>query len=286
MFGPNTITKNSSKIEFCHRDKEYFKLHKSIKDFFSKTFNLSDYELVFIPGSGTVGIEALMFSLKKNINIIGVEGKFTNRWKKMANIYNHEECNDFENFFCQLETSQSLTFCNENCIVDAVSSFPYYEIPKNTKAFITSSNKIIGSIAGVSIVCIKNDFISDLKSYDEMSYLNLARYLKYSEKNQTPSTAPIQILDHLNNTLKNFNKNKLIDKINTNSKKLVNFFGEENIIGEYPCPVITISKSLIPITIAEKFQLYHFNDESDNYQIFTYSEVDNIYDIFLKSFSF
>ena len=119
-----------------------------------------------------------------------------------------------------------------------------------------------------------------------MSYLNLARYLKYSEKNQTPSTAPIQILDHLNNTLKNFNKNKLIDKINTNSKKLVNFFGEENIIGEYPCPVITISKSLIPITIAEKFQLYHFNDESDNYQIFTYSEVDNIYDIFLKSFSF
>ena len=63
-------------------------------------------------------------------------------------------------FFYQLETSNSRTFYKEDCIVDAISSFPYYSIPSGTKVFITSSNKILGSIPGIAIVGIKSDFIT------------------------------------------------------------------------------------------------------------------------------
>lgn len=285
MFGPNTITIINSDIGYCHRDKEFFKLFENLKNSFASIFDLHGYELIFMPGSGTLGVEATMFSTKNNLRIIGVDGKFTDRWKKMADIYNDNSVTNHEDFFCQLETSRSMSYYKENCIVDAVSSFPYYDIPKGTKAFISSSNKIIGSIPGVSIIGIKNDFINELKSSSYKSYLNLSRYLSYSNINQTPSTAPIQILDHLYNTLKNFDKEKLIDKINLNSKKLVDFFGKDNIIGQHPCPVITIPKSIIPHNIADKFQLYHLNSSSENYQIFTYSEDDDIYDSFIKSFS-
>ena len=87
------------------------------------------------------------------------------------------------------------------------------------KSFITSSNKILGSIPGIAIVGIKSDFITELKSIDYTSYLNLSRYISYSKINQTPSTAPIQILNHLNEVLKNFSNQEIIDKININSEK-------------------------------------------------------------------
>ena len=34
--------------------------------------------------------------------------------------------------FCSLETSNSSIFEKNGCIIDAISSFPYYEIPKNS----------------------------------------------------------------------------------------------------------------------------------------------------------
>ena len=283
MFGPNTISSTISNLNYCHRDKEFFQLFEDLKQSFSNLFNMHDYEIIFLPGSGTIGIEAVMFSIKNNLKIIGIDGKFKNRWKKMSKLYNDESNTMYEELFCQLETSNSRTFYKEDCIVDAISSFPYYDIPSGTKVFITSSNKILGSIPGIAIVGIRSDFITELKSIDHTSYLNLSRYINYSKINQTPSTAPIQILNHLNEVLKNFSTLEIIDKININSAKIVDHFGEDNIIGEYPCPVITISKKNIPIDIANKFQLYHVNDSSENYQIFTYSEDLDMYDAFLKS---
>ena len=284
MFGPNTIVNIHSKIDFCHRDKEFFTLHKKLVDIFKKKkFDLNNYEIIFIPGSGTIGIEAMMFSLNSNIKVVGNKGKFTSRWEKMAQLYNYKTIKRYEELFCQLETSTSLSFYKEDCIVDAISSFPFYDIPKGTKAFITSSNKILGSLPGVAIVCIKKTFLKHFFQNGKFSYLNISRYLKYSKSNQTPSTPPVQILDHLYQTIKNFKIDKIRDKIINNSSKIVNHFGNKNIIGEYPCPVISIPKSLVPNHVAQEYQLYHIHSESDYYQIFTYSEHEQLYDSFLSS---
>ena len=76
MFGPNTITSATSDLNYCHRDREFFQLFEGLKQSFSSLFNMHDYEIIFLPGSGTIGIEAVMYSLINNIKIIGIDGKF------------------------------------------------------------------------------------------------------------------------------------------------------------------------------------------------------------------
>ena len=80
MFGPNTYIKDKSSIQFSHRDTKFINLFKSVKNKFSQKFGLEDYDILFIPGSGTIGMESIFFSLKLSINVIGNEGVF----KKMG----------------------------------------------------------------------------------------------------------------------------------------------------------------------------------------------------------
>jgi aspartate aminotransferase-like enzyme len=115
-----------------------------------------------------------------------------------------------------------------------------------------------------------------------MSYLNLRRYLKYGQKNQTPSTAPTQLFKHFNLVLENFDIEKLKQKIKTNSSLLLEAIGINNIVGDTEGPVITIHKDNIPIEIANKYQLYGINTDSEYYQIFTYSCDDKLYIKFCK----
>tara|TARA_R110000765_G_scaffold423931_1_gene533607 strand:- start:1854 stop:2222 length:369 start_codon:yes stop_codon:yes gene_type:complete len=106
-----------------------------------------------------------------------------------------------------------------------------------------------------------------------MSYLNLARYKEFSDKAQTPSTAPTHLFEHLQGVLENLNVESLRRKINTNSDTIVEGLGKENFKGSTRGPVLTLSKHLIPPHLAEKYELYGINNpDSDNYQIFTYSE--------------
>ena len=55
-----------------------------------------------------------------------------------------------EKLYCQLETSNSSYYDEEGCVVDAISSFPYYDLPKNTNIFITCVNKQLGGFPGLS----------------------------------------------------------------------------------------------------------------------------------------
>ena len=281
MFGPNTYIKDKSSIQFSHRDTKFINLFKSVKNKFSQKFGLDDYDILFIPGSGTIGMESIFFSLKLSINVIGNEGVFKKKWEDFNNIYRNSNSTNID-LFCALETSNSSIFEKKSSIVDAISSFPYYRIPEDTKIFATCSNKQIGSFPGLSIVAVRKDFWSNLKSADIFSYLNLSRYLDFGQINQTPSTTPTQIFEHLEKTIDNFSISKLRDKINTNSQKVVNALGKENVIGETQCPVITINKDVVPLGIAQKFNLYGSNTNSRYYQIFTYSCRDIDYDKFCE----
>lgn len=283
MFGPNTHITSQLSLEYSHRNKEFFSLYSEVSTLFESTFNLQNYRLLFIPGSGTIGIEAVIRSCSKKIEVVGHKGKFRSRWESLVDLYpNHSP--EKEKMFCQLETSNSSVYERDGCIVDAVSSFPFYDLPKGTKLFVTCSNKQIGSFPGLSIVGIHNDHLDLIKNDPQFSYLNLQTYLDYSYKLQLPTTAPIQIFTHLREVLLNFNLKSLRNKIVENSFKITSVVGIGNIVGEKICPVITLPKTTVPKELASKYQLYGTNSDSDFYQLFTYSTSNQILNNFIYEF--
>tara|TARA_R110002072_G_scaffold97801_3_gene215144 strand:+ start:6016 stop:6876 length:861 start_codon:yes stop_codon:yes gene_type:complete len=281
MFGPNTHIKDSLKVSYSHRDNKFFTLYKEVDTLFKSTFNLEEYTLLYIPGSGTVGIEAVIRSVTPIVNLIGNEGKFKSRWQELTNQYISYGPESVD-MFCQLETSNSTTFNREGCIVDAISSFPFYDLPNNTKIFITCANKILGSFPGLSIIGIHRDYTDLIEYIEDFSYLNLGMYLQYAKKQQLPTTAPTHLFQHLKKVLSNFDLEEIRNKIVQNSCRIVNEVGSENVIGENICPVITVSKKCIPDFIATKYQLYGINSTSEYYQIFTYSAEQKDYDNFIN----
>jgi len=281
MFGPNTHIKDKLKVSYSHRDVEFFNLYKEVDQLFKTTFNLKDFTLLFLPGSGTAGIEATISSVTDIVNVIGNEGKFKNRWQELSDQYMNYGPETVD-MFCQLETSNSSIYSKEGCIVDAISSFPFYDLPNNTKIFITCCNKILGSFPGLSIIGINKNNLDLIEYRKDFSYFNLSLYLQYANNFQLPTTAPIHLFRHLKKILNNFNLEELRNKIVKNSCSIVNEVGTESIVGEKICPVITVNKLAIPIKIAEKYQLYGINSDSKYYQIFTYSADQSEYNNFIN----
>ena len=281
MFGPNTHIKDKLKVSYSHRDIEFFKLYKEVDQLFKTTFNLKDFTLLFLPGSGTAGIEATISSVTDIVNVIGNEGKFKSRWQELSDQYMNYGPETVD-MFCQLETSNSSIYSKEGCIVDAISSFPFYDLPNNTKIFITCCNKILGSFPGLSIIGINKNNLDLIEYRKDFSYFNLSLYLQYANNFQLPTTAPIHLFRHLKKILNNFNLEELRNKIVKNSCSIVNEVGTESIVGEKICPVITVNKLAIPIKIAEKYQLYGINSDSKYYQIFTYSADQSEYNNFIN----
>ena len=114
MFGPNTHFKFNTEVSFSHRDKAFFEVYKSLNENFKDKFNLNNYDILFIPGSGTVGIESTIFSLKSKVRLIGKEGIFKTRWNNLAMLYNDfKKVEDEIDMFCQLETSTSGGFASD-----------------------------------------------------------------------------------------------------------------------------------------------------------------------------
>ena len=271
MFGPNTVGSYQYEVWNSHRDIEFENLFLTLQGMFQDIFSLREYDILFIPGSGTAGIEAVISSLNNPLKIIGPEGKFQSRWSALAKHY-HDATTGPNEMFCQLETSTSEIFYRENCIVDAVSSFPYYQIPKNTKVFITCCNKQLGAFPGVSIVGVRKDCWDMFKSSEIFSYLNLFLYKKYAKINQTPTTPPIALLEHLLAELSVLNINSLRSQVDYVSGLVVDAIGVDNFIGETRCPVLTFKKESISDKLAKEWSLYGYGNSSTlNYQIFTYS---------------
>lgn len=281
MFGPNTYYSDNVVIDYSHRDKRFFDLFHDTRELFSKTFGLDDYDILFVPGSATIGIESVLFSLKRNVKMIGTDGTFKNRWNQMKDLYNKPSGQSIE-MFCQLETSVSTPFSKEGCIVDAISAFPYYDIPRDTKVFVTCLNKQIGSYVGLAVVCVRKDFWNELIDDEAMSYLNLSRYRHYHDMDQAPSTSPTFIYEHLNKVLTNFDLDAHRAKIDRASDLIVDAIGEENIIGDSRCPAITLKPKVLPEDFAREHDVYGYWAGRPNYQIFTYSQDIEDYEKFAK----
>ena len=289
MFGPNTYIDFPTSITHSHRDKEFMDTYQDLRELFVDVFDLQDYDILFVGGSGTTAIESVVWSMMNDIEVSGNGGVFRNKWERLVKTYGKEGSSKYyrEVMYCQLETSNSSYYEEKvsrwnGTIVDAISSFPYYDIPKGVNVFVTCVNKQLGGFPGLSIVGVKKSFWNRIKDSDEFTYLNLRRYYEYGLKNQTPTTAPTQIYEHFLTILRRFDIDELRNKINRNSELIVDAIGKDKIIGESLCPVITIPKEHISDELAVKWNLYGLQTQSKNYQIFTYSCDDKDYENFAK----
>lgn len=273
MFGPNTYFKDNVNICFSHRDQVFFDLFQRVNDLFVEKFGLQDYDVLFIPGSGTIGIESTFFSMDYNLSFIGNEGTFRDRLCQLYSNYekNHKRGEKAE-MFVRLETSISRSFEKEGCLMDCISAFPYYSIPKDTKLFVTCLNKQIGSYVGLSVVCVRKDQWKYCIDEKVFSYLNLRRYQAYLLQHQTPHTTPTFIYEHLLKVLQDFNIEAHREKINKVSQLICNNVPEEYIIGEKQCPVITVKKDAFSDEVAKRFDLYGYWTGKPCYQFFTYTQ--------------
>ena len=272
MFGPNTTGSFLYNLSYSHRDKEFKSIFEKLRLQFQIKFNLYEYDFLFIAGSGTIGIESVISSCNRSVNLIGADGKFKERWVELSKRYQQPSRSRKIDMFCQLETSSSETFSKSNCVVDAISSFPYYEIPDDTPVFITCPNKQLGAFPGVSIVAVRKDSWSLFERTEEFSYLNLFLHKKYSQESQTLTTAPTPVFEHLLHCLKELDLSELRGRIDLVSDLIVNAVGAENVLGDHKCPVITFKKDSISDIIANKYELYGVNNSNtDYYQVFTYS---------------
>lgn len=284
MFGPNTYFEDNVEIKFSHRDQVFFDLFERVNNLFTEKFNLQDYDILFIPGSGTIGIEAMMFSMDYKINFIGNDGTFRDRLIQLNKNYEKEKSHANKvDMFVRLETSISKPFEKEGCLVDAISAFPYYDIPKDTKVFITCLNKQIGSYIGLSVVGVRRDQWKYCKDEKVFSYLNLKRYVAYLAQHQTPHTTPTFIYEHLYKVLTDFNIEQHRDKINTVSKLICDNVPSELLIGDHQCPVITVNKTAFPDDVAKQFDLYGYWTGKPCYQFFTYTQPTQDYVDFFKA---
>ena len=268
MFGPNSISKYTYNMSFSHRTEKFKKVYSKSRELMVKNFNLQDYDILFVPGSGTTGMETVISSLKEKIKVIGHKGKFKDRWLNYSIRNNKHDKKSKLKLFCQLETSTGDTFYKEGGIVDAISSFPYYDIPKNTKCFVTCSNKQLGAFPGLAIIAVRKNSWDIFQEKDYFCTKDIFLYKHLSEINQTPTTCPVQIFEQLNHVLKDFDLSRHRSKINKVCKRFENILETEN---DLPCPVINILKEKISKKIAKKYELYNHNNDKEIYQVFSYS---------------
>ena len=126
MFRSNTITHLSSNITYSHRDNKFFKLYKQLQEKLIINFGLKKYEILFVPGSVTTGIESFFFSMIKKIEVIGHEWKFTERWKRLAKLYN----------VTKLEIAIKYELFHVHDRLDTYQIFTYFEYNNKNYSFL------------------------------------------------------------------------------------------------------------------------------------------------------
>jgi aspartate aminotransferase-like enzyme len=283
MFGPNNKTQINQNINFHHREDDFFYIYADLISEFKKTFNITDdFDVLIVNGSGSLAIETVIFSFLGKFKMIGVEGKFKNRWESLLATHNKLDNEKGMNFYCQLETSNStLQEYENNFFIDCVSSFPYVSPPKDTNIWATVSSKCLGSVPVLGVLIFRKDLLRSFVDKSYYSYLNFLNLVEFRKTNQTPQTPPIPLYMDFLEKLRDFNSQELIEKINYRCDQIVNILGKDNFIGDTRCPVLTFNKSLLHDRM-NKYKIYGSSSKgSDIRQIFVYSQDDNDFDEFI-----
>lgn len=281
MFWPNSVKEVSFTIHSSHRTKKFREKYVHSVNKFKSTFDLEDFDILIVPGSWSLWVECVMRSLSKNIEVLWHPWKFTKRRETLAKQYNskHKEWSIW--LYAHLETSINKWFEHTDpAIVDAISSFPYRTIPDNAKIFVTTLNKQLWWLAGVSIIGVRKDSWHLIKQDDSFSYCNLFKYKDTCNTWVVVTTFPEYIIDDLLKVLEIFTIDQITQKINKVSWLLIERFDLDRSL--LWCPVIMITKEKIPYHIAKEYDLYWLDERKDHYSLFTYSHPLEDYEEFLS----
>lgn len=282
MFGPNTALSMLTSVESSHRGQGFQRLFSKVSTQLTRRFSLQDFDLLMIPGSSTFGMECLVWSFKGRLNVVGnPEGRWIQRWSSLVELHqspsSQSEASDCIDLSCAFETSISGVDLGTGGIVDAVSSFPYFDLPDAAIAFVTCPNKLLGALAGFSIVGVKKSQWHRFASSEVFSTLNLSRYLEYSKLNQTPSTPPVAAIASLARSLSSLDVQGMRDVVRLRGKEILSAVGEDNIIGSAFGPVLNIHERAFAGGIVEDFELYRGSAYPEYVSIFLYSEPEEKY---------
>jgi len=229
MLGPNV------KPEIHHREQSFELLYDNLCNAFKKKFKISnDFTVLPITGSGTLSLEILINSLDIKFEHLFTNEEFGSRLEKI----NHQPKGNEGVAYVQYETSTSNvnTFNTDKpLLIDAVSSFPYYDIPSDADAWVTVNSKQIGCNPGLSFIVIRNSLLDKVKP-TEFSYLSLHRYLDYAKINQTPNTPAISLMQETLEKIEEFDVEALRNKIDKRRLQMDTVFSTNSGSG----PVYTI----------------------------------------------
>ena len=282
-FGPNADVQFTIDLFGSHRDENFRNLYRETTKSFQKVFQLEDFDILFMPGGGTLGVEATIASSLSPVDVVGCEGVFKDRWTEMSSLHNRTKNGPPTTLSCHLETSISRFQELGTPMLDVVSSFPYFSIPNSCDVFVLAANKQLKSLAGLAIVGVRKGKFTRYFKKSELSYLSLARYFESASHHEMPSTVGTYLFEVLNESLLSFDLVSHRQRIDEVCDQFVSLFGESMIIGDLKGPVLTIRQEAIPENIAKTWSLYEKFSPIPSYQIFTYSTNMQSYRRFIKA---
>jgi aspartate aminotransferase-like enzyme len=277
MFGPNSRAVHGDDISvFHHRSWPYALLLKNLEETFKEKFNLPpDATVLFLTGSGTLANEAVAASLLRPLSVRYQGEEFAQRLVKLLTTWRKYHPSMYEHAMVYYETARALRqpITGAPVWVDAVSAFPYYQIPKAVPMFTTVSGKGLGGLPGLGIVVVQSHGWCLLEDDKKYSYLNLERYHHYQKLGQPPHTPAISLMVDLLERLRRFSVPLHREGIDRR---------REQIMAAYPLasgegPVLNLQ---VPGEFAQRFDLYRSNH---GHQVFLWSGSDHDYDVFCKA---
>jgi len=283
MFGPNTHLKRQVEVCWHHRSRESRALYQRLQVELERLTGLKDYAFCLIPGSGTTGVESVIMSSNNFIEVLGHNGRFTDRWRNLASYYNmlfgRSPIEQKLTFGCTFETSINQYNPEPFMIQDAVCSFPYFELTGAPAAFICSSNKMLGAIAGVSIVGVRLDSL-DLFTGATGSTQALSHFIEARERHETPYTSPTAVMQDLLASIEDLDPVDLRKSIDRRADGLLSVLPTGAFIGDTKGPVLSIHREYLSEHIINKWSLYEKQYPYNCVQIFLYSCSDEQYERF------
>jgi 2-aminoethylphosphonate-pyruvate transaminase len=219
--------------DMCHRDQDFSNLVHDLKLKCLPLFGADErYRVLFISGSGTAAMEAMLASILPDDSpaLVLSNGAFGERLQEICLLHEIPHIHVKKAWGEQLELAEiravlqaspeissivlnhhetSVGLLNQVSeigalarehnalfLVDAISSLgaePISMIGDHIDACVTSSNKCIHSIAGVSLVCVRKEVLDGIEHRRRRSfYLDLYKHYRYLEElNQTPYTPAV-----------------------------------------------------------------------------------------------
>lgn len=199
MFGPNaTVSPQAMQPPYHHRGPAAMALLGDLDELFREQVLGAGWQLAFVPGSGTLGLESLAHAFGDGQNV-ATEGEFSTRLGSMISDYGWWSLGGLR-WAVQYETAESREDHRADAeLWDCVSSFPYYDVPAQASAFVTVSSKQLGAEPIVAVVGVRDRVRFDCEGCS--SYLCLARWLRATKERRFWHTPPLSALSDLKHGL-------------------------------------------------------------------------------------